>query len=40
MAIFLIHALSACAPEGGSGESLDFEALSATPPRADGPAAR
>ena len=36
MAIFLIHALSACAPEGGSdadaggGEGLDFEALSAT----------
>lgn len=34
MAIFLIHALSACAPEGGSdaggGEVLDFEALSAS----------
>ena len=34
IAIFLIHALSACAPEGGSdpagSEALDFEALSAT----------
>ena len=34
MAIFLIHALPACAPEGGSdadgGEVVDFEALSAT----------